>query len=49
MTPEELKLLIKERGLYHPIVINQHGDVLDGHHRLRACEELSPQPHRNFF
>jgi hypothetical protein len=41
---EELKQSIKERGLYHPIIINQDGDVLDGHHRLRACEELGIKP-----
>jgi ParB family transcriptional regulator, chromosome partitioning protein len=41
---EELKQSIKERGLYHPIIINQDGDVLDGHHRLKACEELGIKP-----
>lgn len=26
--------------MYEEIAINQHGDVLDGHHRLKACREL---------
>jgi ParB-like chromosome segregation protein Spo0J len=38
---DSLKKSISENGLYHPISINQDGDLLDGHHRLRACQELS--------
>lgn len=37
---EALKLSIKQNGQYDPIVINQDGIILDGHHRFRACEEL---------
>ena len=39
-----LKKSIAEHGLYHPITINQSGDVLDGHHRLKACQELGIKP-----
>ena len=41
---EALKDSIKQNGLYHPIIINEKGNVLDGHHRLKACEELGIQP-----
>jgi ParB family chromosome partitioning protein len=47
LTKDEYDLLqksIAEHGLYHPIIINQHGDVLDGHHRLKACQELGLEP-----
>jgi ParB-like chromosome segregation protein Spo0J len=37
---ESLKQSIKENGLCVPIIINQHGVLLDGHHRHRACLEL---------
>src|SRR5947209_15212871 len=43
LKPEEyqqLKSSIAENGLYHPIIINKDGFVLDGHHRVRACLEL---------
>ncbi len=30
--------------LYHPITINQHGDILDGQHRLKVCQELWIKP-----
>src|ERR687892_312751 len=39
-----LKKSIADNGLYHPITINQHGDVLDGHHRLKVCQELGLKP-----
>jgi ParB-like chromosome segregation protein Spo0J len=35
-----LKASIAERGVLVPIEIDETGAVLDGHHRLRACEEL---------
>jgi ParB-like chromosome segregation protein Spo0J len=42
---ESLKQSIAERGgLYVPIAINKEGDVLDGHHRLKACQELGIKP-----
>jgi ParB-like chromosome segregation protein Spo0J len=44
LTPSEYKRLkrsIKEEGgLLVPVVLNQNNVVLDGHHRVRACEEL---------
>jgi N6-adenosine-specific RNA methylase IME4 len=36
----ELKQSIQEYGLYNPIIVNQNGIVLDGHHRLKAVKEL---------
>jgi N6-adenosine-specific RNA methylase IME4/ParB-like chromosome segregation protein Spo0J len=39
-----LKQSMSENGLYHPITVNQSGDVLDGHHRLKACQELGIKP-----
>lgn len=39
-----LKSSIQEHGLHFPIVINQDGDILDGHHRNKACRELSVKP-----
>jgi N6-adenosine-specific RNA methylase IME4 len=47
LTKDEYDLLkksIAENGLYHPITINQHDDVLDGHHRLKVCQELRIKP-----
>ena len=35
---ESLMSSIHESGQLEPITINNEGDVLDGHHRLRACE-----------
>lgn len=37
---ESLKQSIKEQGLHIPVIVNQQGIVLDGHHRFRACKEL---------
>jgi DNA methylase/ParB-like nuclease domain len=41
---ESLKTSIKEDGLFVPIILNQHGTILDGHHRYRACHELGIEP-----
>ena len=42
---ESLKQSIKEEnGLYVPIVVNQNGVILDGHHRYKACQELAIEP-----
>ena len=42
---EALKKSIAERkGIVYPILINQAGDVIDGHHRLQACKELGIEP-----
>ncbi|MBQ1390084.1 MAG: ParB N-terminal domain-containing protein, partial [Clostridia bacterium] len=37
---EELKADIKSRGVMVPIEFDEQGNPLDGHHRLRICEEL---------
>jgi ParB-like nuclease domain len=54
LTTEEynsVKQSIKENGLYYPIIVNQDGIILDGHHRHKICTELGIEPHyivRNF-
>lgn len=43
LTEDEYKALkadIAERGVMVPIEFDEDGNVLDGHHRLRACMEL---------
>jgi 16S rRNA G966 N2-methylase RsmD len=44
---EILKQSIRDRGFLsqYPIILNQNGDVLDGHHRLQACKELNIDPY----
>jgi hypothetical protein len=37
---EALKQSIARYGLHNPIIVNQEGIILDGHHRYRACQEL---------
>lgn len=37
---EALKTDIAERGVLIPIEYDESGNVLDGHHRLKACAEL---------
>jgi hypothetical protein len=47
LSPEEyesLKQSIKENGLHVPIIVNQNGIILDGHHRYKACQELGVEP-----
>ncbi len=47
MTDEEfsqLKQSIKEEGQHYPIIANEDLEVLDGHHRFRACIELGIEP-----
>ena len=47
LSPEEyesLKQSIKENGLHVPIIVNQNGIILDGHHRYKACQELGIEP-----
>ena len=43
MPPEQFEALkadIAERGVLVPIDVDEHGHILDGHHRYRACMEL---------
>lgn len=40
----ELKNSIQEEGQHYPIVANEDLEVLDGHHRFRACSELGIEP-----
>ncbi len=39
---EELKDSIRKYGYLpgYPVTLDQNGDIIDGHHRSRACEEL---------
>jgi len=41
---EELKQSINENGLYEPIIINTENEILDGHHRFKACKEVNVIP-----
>src|SRR5947208_12332814 len=41
---QSLKESIKQDGLFVPIIVNQNGVLLDGHHRYKACQELGIQP-----
>ncbi|MEU9074579.1 ParB N-terminal domain-containing protein [Kitasatospora sp. NPDC048538] len=35
---------IKKHGQYHPIMLDEHGRLLDGRNRLRACEIAGVEP-----
>jgi ParB-like chromosome segregation protein Spo0J len=37
---QSLKYSISKKGLHLPIIVNQDGVILDGHHRYRICKEL---------
>ena len=42
-SPDEfagLKTSVRDRGVLVPIVVDQHGTIIDGHHRKRAYDEL---------
>ncbi|HJT83163.1 MAG TPA: ParB N-terminal domain-containing protein [Nitrososphaeraceae archaeon] len=39
-----LRISVKEKGLYLPIIINQDNVLLDGHHRFQICKELGIEP-----
>ena len=41
---ETLKYSISESGLHLPIIINQDNVILDGHNRLKICQELGIEP-----
>lgn len=48
---EALKASIAERGVNVPIIVDQEGNVIDGYHRQRACDELGifcPREVRHF-
>jgi len=36
----ELKADIAQRGVMVPVELDEYGNILDGHHRVRACNEL---------
>jgi len=40
----QLKASIKAEGQHYPIIVNEDLEVLDGHHRFRACTELGIEP-----
>jgi ParB-like chromosome segregation protein Spo0J len=40
----ELKASIKSEGQHYAIIVNEDLEVLDGHHRYRACMELGIEP-----
>ncbi len=40
----ELKVSIKAEGQHYAIIANEDLEVLDGHHRFRACTELGIEP-----
>ena len=43
MTPEEfesLKASIAEHGVDVPVIVDQEGNIVDGYHRQKACDEL---------
>ncbi len=40
----ELKASIQAEGQHYPIIVNEDLEVLDGHHRYRACTELGLEP-----
>jgi ParB-like nuclease family protein len=43
---ESLKESIKQNGIWVPLIVNQDGVLLDGHHRYKACKELGiVEPH----
>ncbi|MBX3444550.1 MAG: ParB N-terminal domain-containing protein [Planctomyces sp.] len=54
LLPDEfdtLKASIAERGVNVPIIVDQEGNVIDGYHRQRACDELGifcPREVRHF-
>lgn len=37
---EELKTDIEARGVMVPVEYDEDGNILDGHHRVKICEEL---------
>jgi DNA modification methylase len=41
---EALKNSISNKGLHLPIIVNQDNAILDGHNRLKICQELGIEP-----
>jgi len=41
---EQLKESIRTEGQHYPIIVSENLEVLDGHHRFRACLELGIEP-----
>jgi len=41
---EDLKLSIQTEGQHFSIIVNEEKEILDGHHRARACQELGLEP-----
>jgi ParB-like chromosome segregation protein Spo0J len=41
---EQLKESIRTEGQHYPIIVSESLEVLDGHHRFRACLELAIEP-----
>jgi ParB-like chromosome segregation protein Spo0J len=41
---EQLKESIRTEGQHYPIIVSEDLEVLDGHHRFRACLELEIDP-----
>jgi len=41
---EALKESIRKEGQHLPIIVNEKGVILDGHHRFQVCKELGLQP-----
>ena len=41
---EQLKESIRTEGQHYPIIASEELEVLDGHHRFRACRELGVEP-----
>jgi DNA modification methylase/ParB-like chromosome segregation protein Spo0J len=41
---EALKSSISNKGLHLPIIVNQDNVILDGHNRLKICQELGIKP-----
>ena len=40
----ELKASMQAEGQHYPIIVNEDLEILDGHHRYRACTELGVEP-----
>ena len=48
LSKSEYKILkgsISNNGLHLPIIVNQDNVILDGHNRLKICQELGIEPH----